>query len=55
MKIAVTVVIEVNPEEWVDIYGTDRADVRQDVKEYVLNDIQQSAGMQDTGATVTLR
>lgn len=55
MRIAVTVVIDVDPDEWADIYGGDKADVRQDVKEYVLNDVQQSAGMQDTGATVTLR
>lgn len=56
-RITVTLEITVDPEAWYDVYGQGRtlAEVRRDVREYVLNDIQQSAGMQETEATVVLR
>lgn len=55
MKIAVTVVIEVDAEAWADEYGIDKADVRDDIKQYVLTGVQTAPGVAATDATVTLR
>lgn len=55
MRIAVQMVIEVDAEAWAEEYGIEKADVRQDVKNYVLNGIQTAAGIEATDATVTLR
>ena len=37
MKIKVQFTVDVNPDVWCDAYGVDRADVRDDVREYARN------------------
>lgn len=56
MRIRVELVIEVDPESWDRTYGNGarRSDVREDVREYVLDAIQQSAAAQETGMTARL-
>ena len=46
MKIRLTVTIDVDPAEWTAEYGTNPADVRDDVKAYFTNLMGQSAGGQ---------
>jgi uncharacterized alkaline shock family protein YloU len=55
MKIVVQLVVEVDPEAWADEYGVNKSEVRQDIKDYVLNNVQNTAGMLDTDAEVTVR
>lgn len=57
MKIVITLALEIDPEAWHDTYGhgdTPRA-VRDDVRSYVLNHVQQAAGITETGGTVEMR
>lgn len=35
MRITVTVKVDVDPEAWMQNYGVDRGEVREDVKRYV--------------------
>lgn len=53
MKITVTLTIELDAEKW-DPFAT-QAELRKDVKAYVLNSVQQTAAMQETDAQVSLR
>lgn len=53
VKIRITVVVDVDSEKW-DPFATP-ADLRKDVKSYVLNLVQQSQAMQDAAGEVTLR
>lgn len=64
MKIQVTLTIDVDPAKWDDEYGVGRDSetyttrnqaVESDVRRYVVNAIQQSEGMQATGAEVSSR
>lgn len=55
MKIVVQVVVEVDPEAWADEYGISKSEVRQDIKDYVLSNVQGSPGVLDTEATITVR
>lgn len=43
MKIQVKLTIEVDPETWELVYGNEPAELRADVREYVLGSIQGSA------------
>ena len=56
MKISVRLTIDVEPSEWHAVYGNgdSASEVRQDVREYVLNAVQCLAGIEDSDATVTL-
>ena len=51
MKVRITLTIDVDRESWSDMYGTTDAatEVREDVRSYVLNQIQQSAAADDGG------
>jgi hypothetical protein len=57
MKILVTLAVDVDPQEWDEVYGngSSPAEVRADIRSYILNHVQESAGMEDTSATVSLR
>lgn len=55
MKIAVNIIVEVDPDVWADEYGIDKDEVRQDVKEHLLTNVQGAPGIQSTDAAVTLR
>lgn len=39
MKIKLQFTIDVNPDAWIEAYGVDRADVRDDVRDYVRNSV----------------
>ena len=52
MKIRVVLTVEVDPQAWKDEYGNDN--VREDVRTYALNAVQQSSGMIETDASVSL-
>lgn len=57
MKIVVTLEIEIqDPAEWTTAHGvTGAAQIRQDVKDYSLNLVQQAAVWDEVTATVSLR
>jgi hypothetical protein len=57
MKVVVVLEIDVNPQAWSDVYGTDTAAAatRTDVKDYVLNQVAQSPGVLESTARVSLR
>lgn len=54
MKITVTLAIDVDRAQWEDGKRIP-VEVREDVKRYVLNLVQQSAAMQDANAQVSVR
>lgn len=54
MKIAIHLVVDVDPKAWSEVYGMPVNEVRDDVKTYILNQIQGSAGVEESGADVTL-
>lgn len=56
MKIRVVLTVEVDPAAWDTTFGSSTipAEVREDVRSYALGCVQQSAGVEETGATVTL-
>lgn len=37
MKVRVSFVVDIDPDAWVQSYGVDRTEVREDVKRYVEN------------------
>ncbi|WP_330478690.1 hypothetical protein OG301_26800 [Streptomyces platensis] len=56
MKVRVTLSLDIDLEDWSLAYGTDPKDpaaVRENVKEYVLNAIQQSAAADEGGIRET--
>jgi hypothetical protein len=57
MKMNVTLTIEVDPKAWDQSYGSGSSvsEVRADVREYVHNQVQQSAGILETEAIVTIK
>lgn len=57
MTIIVTLAVEVDPQEWATVYGTDgtAAATRKDVRDYMFYQCQQSTGALESGATVDLR
>ena len=57
MRIAITLLIDVDPAKWdaVHGHGSAQAEVREDVRSYVLTSVQGSAGMEGSGADVTLK
>lgn len=57
MKIKISLTIEVDPQEWAAVYGTGTAaaEVREDVKTYVQNQVWESPGIQESGGKVTIR
>jgi hypothetical protein len=56
VKIRVPLTIEVDPAEWDLIYGSGKsaAEIREDVRAYVLNAVQGQPGIEESGAVVTL-
>jgi hypothetical protein len=56
MKITVKLSIDVDPNAWHEVYGTGIAskDVVNDVRQYVLDNVQATPGIQDSQASVTL-
>jgi hypothetical protein len=58
MKVSITLTIDVDKDEWLGVgYGGGEtpAEVRADIKSYVLNHVQGSTGMNESGAVVTIR
>ncbi len=55
MKIAVTVVIELDECQWADYNGIAKRDVREDVRSHVLTTLQASTLLDEADAEVTLR
>jgi hypothetical protein len=57
MRISVSLTIEVDPGKWDAVYGrgSSPAEVREDVREYILNAVQGSPGIEESDAEVTLR
>ena len=45
--ITVTLKVTVDPTEWADTYGADIADVAEDVKRYVRNQVADSAAAEE--------
>jgi hypothetical protein len=56
VKVRVVLNIEVDPADWDLVYGTGtRArDVAEDIRRYAHNQVQQSAGAEESHATVQL-
>jgi hypothetical protein len=54
MKVRIVMTIDVDPDEWVAVYGGRRDGVREDVKDYAFHNVVESAGIKESGATVTL-
>jgi hypothetical protein len=55
MKIRVVLSIDIDPKEWVDLYGLDNAEsIRDDVKDYVLYGVQGMTRFGEVDATVAL-
>lgn len=58
MKVRVVLTVELDVEDWTTAYGVSGAsEIRQDVREYILNMVQQGETFCSTGevpATVTL-
>lgn len=54
MKIKISLTIEVDPKEWGYGTGDSAAEVRADVRRYVLNSVQNLAGIAESDATVTM-
>ncbi len=40
MKIAIRITLDVDVDEWIEAFGVEKSDVREDVKEYVINGIR---------------
>lgn len=57
MKIAINLIVEVDPESWSGVYGCEATAtaVREDVKSYIYNQVVQSAGVEDSEAEVTMK
>lgn len=57
MKLIVTLTIDIpDPQEWTDAYGAEgSANIRQDVKDYVLSRVQGAAAWDEVDAYVDLR
>jgi hypothetical protein len=51
MKLKISLVVQVDPKAWQEIYGIDSESVRDDVRAYVLNQISQSAAAEEGGIT----
>lgn len=54
MKVRVTLSLDIDPESWSLAYGTnprDLAALREDVRSYVLNDIQNAPPVEEGGIT----
>lgn len=56
VRVVVKLVVEVDAEEWNAAYGCgDKAsEIRKDVKSYLLNQVSQSPGVQESSGTVDL-
>lgn len=55
MKVTVTLELDVRPADWIAEYGTAPLKVPTDVRDYVLNTIQQTAGAEAAFDSVTLK
>jgi hypothetical protein len=53
VKVRLVVTVDVDPAKWREVYGQD--DVRRDVRDYVLSTLQQSPGVEESEAEVTVR
>jgi len=57
MKVSVNLTVDVNVKDWITTFGTERGNVRQDVKDYVLY-LVQGAGVFGNGEvenTITMK
>lgn len=56
MKLRVCLDVDVDPAAWDEVYGNgaSAAQVRTDIRTYVLTQLQESPGFTEAGATVTL-
>ncbi|MGW6754517.1 hypothetical protein [Streptomyces sp. NPDC055006] len=52
MKVRLTYTVDVNPEKWMDSYGVAKDDVREDVRAYMRNLIQQCAAAEESDLEV---
>ena len=57
MKVTVSLVIDVDPASWYEVYGGAKtpAEVRQDVRNYIYDAVSQLPGIEESGATVTIK
>lgn len=57
MKISIQLTIDVDPKAWDATYGNGAspAEVREDVRGYVYNSVCGLAGIDESGATVTMK
>lgn len=53
MKVSVRFTVEVNPKDWEIVYGTAPADVRQDIRDYILQRVEVMPGILESGARIT--
>jgi hypothetical protein len=53
IKVRMTVTVEVDTSEWASLYGINESEVREDVKGYIRNLVQQSPA-QDEGAITSV-
>lgn len=47
MKVRVTLLLDVDADQWAEGYGTTRKDIREDVRDYVTNAVGGSAAASD--------
>lgn len=52
MKVSIKVTVEVDPDKWMAEYGCDRDEVRRDVHDYFINQIQMAPAIEDAELTV---
>lgn len=52
MKVRLVVTVEVDPGDWMDVYGCERDEVREDVRSYFTDQIGQASAVEDAGLTV---
>jgi hypothetical protein len=56
VKVKISVTVEVNPQEWTQTYGVEGAkEIREDVKSYIVGQIQGSAAADECSMTVVSR
>ena len=54
IKVRVSLVIELDADEWLDTFGVSGPEARADIKSYALGCVQQSAGIEECSGTVRL-
>lgn len=54
MKIRVALTVEIDADKWAEYNGKERSEVRDDVRSYVLNQVQCSASIEEADGTADL-